>query len=193
MIEFRMHGRGGQGTVVASKILAVAAFKTGKYVQSFPQFGVERRGAPVTAFVRIGEPGELFVRSFIYTPDLVVVLDPTLLTAINVLEGLKKGGWVLVNTPEPPEKLQIPETFSVATVDATAIALKYQLGTRTQPIVNTAILGGLARVLEWLPLEKVEEAIREEVPTKPEENAAAARDAFEAARLFIPTEVAHHG
>ncbi|NPB02837.1 MAG: pyruvate ferredoxin oxidoreductase, partial [Thermotogae bacterium] len=85
MIEIRIHGRGGQGAVVASEILARAFFKEGKYIQAFPHFGVERRGAPVAAFVRVGDPGSLFVRTNIYEPDHVIVLDPTLLTAVNVL------------------------------------------------------------------------------------------------------------
>jgi Pyruvate/2-oxoacid:ferredoxin oxidoreductase gamma subunit len=99
MIELRFHGRGGQGAVVASKAIAQAAFLAGHYVQSYPDYGVERRGAPVVAFARIAEPGdEFFVRQDIREPDHILVLDPTLLESGAPLAGLKPGGWVVVNT-----------------------------------------------------------------------------------------------
>ncbi len=184
MIEIRMHGRGGQGAVVASKILAEAVFLDGKYVQSFPQFGVERRGAPVAAFVRIADPGEsFFVRSLIYQPDHVVVLDPTLLDAVNVLEGLKEGGWVVVNFPGDPKELNIPVRYNVATVNAAAIATSHGLGTAQQPIVNTAILGAFVRVTGIVPLEVLLEAVRDSVPLKKDENADAAREAYEKVKI----------
>ncbi len=179
MIEIRMHGRGGQGAVVASKILADAAFREGRYVQAYPQFGVERRGAPVTAFARIGEEGEtLFVRSGVYEPDHLVILDPTLMLSVNVLEGLKKGGWIVVNTPQDPDELGFPSDYKVATVDAVSIAIKYRLGSKTQPIVNTAILGAFARATGIVKLESLLEAIRAQAPVKKEENAKAAEEAY---------------
>ncbi len=184
MIEIRMHGRGGQGTVVASKVLADAAFKDGKYAQSFPQYGVERRGAPVTAFTRIADSEkDLIVRSFIYEPDHVVVLDPTLLATQNILEGLKKGGWVVINTPEAPETFDIPDDYKVATVDAASIAVKWRLGSKTQPIVNTAILGAFSRVTGIVSLEALEKAILENAPVKKEENVNAAKEAFESVKI----------
>jgi len=183
VIEIRIHGRGGQGAVIASEILAKAFFKEGKYVQAFPHFGVERRGAPVAAFVRIGDPGSLFVRTNIYEPDHIIVLDPTLITAVNVLEGLKPGGWIIVNSAAEPSELGLPDRYRVATVDATGIAIRHKLGTKTTPIVNTAILGAFARAAGMPSLEKLTEAIMEEVPVKQEENAAAARDAFEQTKL----------
>jgi len=180
MIEIRFHGRGGQGAVVASKILADAAFREGKYVQSFPQFGVERRGAPVTAFLRIGESGEnLFVRSHIYKPDHLIVLDPTLIQAVNVLEGLKEGAVVLINSPDPPETLDIPENYNVATVDASQIAVKNKLGSPTQPIVNTAILGAFVKVTGIVSLESLLAAIEDGAPVKKEVNKKAAKEAYE--------------
>ncbi len=187
MIEIRFHGRGGQGTVVASKILADAFFREGKYVQAFPQFGVERRGAPVTAFLRVGSQDTLFVRSFIHHPDHIVVLDPTLLQAVNVLEGLKEGGWVIVNTPDHPDTLEIPDSYRVATVDANQIAIKYKLGKPTAPIVNTAILGAFVRATGLLSLDALLEAIREGVPMDPENNAKAAQEAYES--VILPQEV----
>lgn len=193
MIEIRIHGRGGQGAVVASEILAKAFFKEGKYIQSFPHFGVERRGAPVAAFVRVGDPGSLFVRTNIYEPDHIIVLDPTLLTAVNVMEGLKPGGWIVVNTPQSPEELVeevgIPPMYKVATVDATSIAIKHGLGSKMTPIVNTAILGAFVRAFGQPSLENLLAAIKEEVPVKPEENAAAAREAYESTKILVPQEV----
>lgn len=184
MIEIRMHGRGGQGTVVASKILAEAAFRDGKYVQSFPQFGVERRGAPVAAYVRIAsEEDTFFVRSLIYEPDQVVVLDPTLLEAVDVLEGLKEGGWVLVNHPGGPEELKIPPKYQVATVDAADIAVSHGLGTPAQPIVNTSILGALVKISGIVTLDSLLEAIKESAPVKREENVDAAKEAFLKVRI----------
>lgn len=180
MIELRIHGRGGQGAVVASKVLAEAAFIKGQYVQSFPQYGVERRGAPVVAFTRIAEEGDqYFVRQDIDEPDHLIVLDPTLLTSTNILGGLKEGGWVVVNSPEEPSTLKVPSQFKVATVDAAEIAIKYGLGSRTQPIVNTSILGAFAKATGIIELEALKKAIEEEVPKKTENNKAAAQEAYE--------------
>lgn len=177
MIEIRFHGRGGQGTVVASKILADAVAREGKYVQAFPEFGVERRGAPVYAFIRIDDK-EIFLKSKIYNPDHIVILDPTLIEAINVLEGLKKGGWIIINSERSPEEFNFPEIYKVATVDATEIAVKHKLGTRTAPIVNTAILGGVVKILKLAELESLLQSIKEGVPLKPEDNANSAKEAY---------------
>ncbi len=179
MLEIRFHGRGGQGTVVASKILAEAAFLERHYVQSYPQYGVERRGAPVTAFLRIGEKGErLFVRSHIYEPDWIIVLDATLLESINVFEGLKDNGWVVINTSATPDKIDVPVKFRIATVDASGIALKWGLGSKAQPIVNTSILGGFVKATGLVSLDSLKKAIVENVPVKPEDNAGAAEEAY---------------
>lgn len=184
MIEIRMHGRGGQGTVVASKILADAAFKDGKYAQSFPQYGVERRGAPVVAFTRIAEhENELAVRSNIYEPDHLVILDPTLIGAVDVFHGLKEGGWVIINTPEPPEKFDVDPKYRVATVDASGVAIKYRLGSKTQPIVNTAILGAFVRVTGIVTLDSLLRAIQENSPAKKEENVKAAEEAYNSTKI----------
>ncbi len=177
MIEIRFHGRGGQGAVVASEILAGALFREGKYVQSFPAFGVERRGAPVTAFIRVDEE-PILLRSEIYHPNHVVVLDPTLITVVQVTEGLERGGWVLINSDRKPGEVQLPPDFRLATVDADRIAIRHKLGTPTNPIVNTAILGAFARISRLVRLEPLLEAVREAVPLKKEENAAAAEEAY---------------
>jgi 2-oxoacid:acceptor oxidoreductase gamma subunit (pyruvate/2-ketoisovalerate family) len=181
VIELRIHGRGGQGAVVASKVLAEAAFLRGRNVQSYPDYGVERRGAPVVAFTRIAEPGDdILVRQDIRHPDHVLVLDPTLLTAADCLAGLEPGGWVVVNSPDPPDALGIPDGYRVATVDATAIALRHGLGSAAQPVVNTAILGAFARATGIVDRDAICEAIAAEVPDKEEENLAAAAEAHDA-------------
>lgn len=181
MIEIRIHGRGGQGAVIASKVLAAAVFQDGKYVQSFPAFGVERRGAPVMAFTRIdGQP--IRIRCQIYEPDHIIVLDPTLLEAVDVTAGLKDGGWVLINSELDPAAFQLPDKYHVVTVDASSIATKYHLGPSTAPIVNTAILGAFARVTGLVSLEALFEAVRSAVPVNPDGNVAATREAFEQVR-----------
>lgn len=180
MIEIRFHGRGGQGTVVASKILADAISKEGNYVQAYPEFGVERRGAPVFAFIRIDNK-PIYDKSRIYNPDHVVVVDSTLVDAIDVTEGLKDGGLIIINSDKKPEELNFPNKFKVVTINATAIAVKHKLGTMTAPIVNTAIVGAVVKMLNLAKIESVLEAVREGVPIKQEENAAAAKEAYEKA------------
>ncbi|MGB9637123.1 MAG: 2-oxoacid:acceptor oxidoreductase family protein, partial [Thermoplasmata archaeon] len=140
MYEIRFHGRGGQGAVIASNLLAEAFFIDGYDVQAFPYFGVERRGAPVTAFTR-ADKKPIRVKMQIYEPDYVVVLDPSVLLKTDVTAGLKEGGIVLINTPKPPSSFKDKIRAKVYTVDASAIAMKHRLGSKAAPIVNTAILG----------------------------------------------------
>lgn len=186
MIELRFHGRGGQGAVVASKTLAQAAFLTGRYVQSYPDYGVERRGAPVVAFARIAEPGdEFFVRQDIRHPHHILVLDETLLESANPMAGLRPGGWVVVNTPDAPDALDVDAGFRVATVDASRIALDHGLGTAAQPVVNTSILGAFVRATGIVTLEDLLAAIVHQVPVKAEENQAAAKEAYEQVILEV--------
>ncbi len=181
MEEIRFHGRGGQGTVVASIILAKAFFKAGYYVQTFPVFGVERRGAPVEAYLRLDHQ-KIRVRSNIYTPDHVLVQDTKLLATVDVTRGLKPGGWILLNAAALPDAEAFPG-FRVAAVDAARIAVAHRLGTRTHPMINTAMVGAFARILEAPPMAALEEAIRQEVPVKQEENVAAAKDAYMEVRV----------
>ena len=182
MIEVRFHGRGGQGAQVASKVLAVAFFHEGFLVQSFPAFGVERRGAPVMAFLRVDrQPIQLRVN--IYEPDHIVVLDPTLIGAIDMTSGLKENGWILINSGHSPETFPHLKDFRIATVDATGIAIRNGLGSRTNPIVNTAILGAFSKVTELLRIDSIALAIREEIPAKKGENVQAAREAYEEVRV----------
>ena len=186
MIEVRFHGRGGQGAVVASEILASALFAEGKFVQAFPAFGIERRGAPVAAFLRISsEPIRL--RCQIESPDHVVILDPTLISVVDVTSGLKSGGWILVNSDQDPDAFPGLTTagWRVATVDASGIATRLRLGGKTNPIVNTAILGAFAQVTGLVTLESVVKAIEEGAPVKPRQNREAAREAFGAVRMPV--------
>jgi 2-oxoacid:acceptor oxidoreductase gamma subunit (pyruvate/2-ketoisovalerate family) len=180
--EVRFHGRGGQGTVVASKLLADAFFREGRQVQSFPAFGVERRGAPVAAFLRVAD-SPILLRCEVTEPDDLVVLDPTLVAATDVTAGLKRGGTILINSDQPPESYtQFSGRFCVATVDAGGIAARHGLGSKTQPIVNTAVLGAFASSSGLVKLESVCDAIRDAVRLKVEDNVLAAREAAEAVR-----------
>jgi 2-oxoacid:acceptor oxidoreductase gamma subunit (pyruvate/2-ketoisovalerate family) len=189
--ELRIHGRGGQGAVIASKLLATAVFLEGRSVQSFPAFGVERRGAPVTAFLRVAD-GPILLRCEVTAPDDLMVLDPTLVQAIDVTSGLKPGGSILISSERPPADYpDLASRFRVATVDAAAIARRHGLGSRTQPIVNTAILGAFAAFAGWVSLESVCRAIAEEVPFRPEDNVGAAREAAALIAAPPPTEVTH--
>lgn len=178
MLEIRFHGRGGQGTVVASILLAKAYFSAGYYVQSFPLFGVERRGAPVEAYLRLDKK-KILVRSNVYTPDHVIVQDANLLENVDVTKGLKPEGWILLNTVAAPQDLQPFSGYRFACVDATRIALEYDLGTRTQPMINTAMLGAFARVMGAPPMDMILEAIQMDISSKPSENVNAAQTAYE--------------
>jgi 2-oxoisovalerate ferredoxin oxidoreductase gamma subunit len=183
MIEIRTHGRGGQGAVIASEILADAFFREGKYVQAFPAFGVERRGAPVVAFTRVSE-GDIRERCEIYEPDHLIVLDPVLIRTVNITTGLKDGGWIVINTNRAVEDPALITRYRIATVDANAIALKYGLGSRAAPIVNTAILGAFAGATKLVGLKAVTEAVEEFVPLKKENNKKATEEAFKSVQVL---------
>jgi 2-oxoacid:acceptor oxidoreductase gamma subunit (pyruvate/2-ketoisovalerate family) len=182
MRELRLHGRGGQGTVIASKLLAVALFLEGREVQSFPMFGVERRGSPVTAFLRVDDE-PLKLRCEIHEPDELIVLDPTLIGTTDITSGLKLGGRILINTEQAPA--DFPDLLArahVSTVDATGIAVRHGLGGKAQPIVNTAILGAYAADTGLISVENMINAIKEEVPVQIDANIAAAMEAMAAVR-----------
>lgn len=158
--EIRIHGRGGQGGVTLAGLLARAAYKEGKWVQAFPFFGAERRGAPVKAFARISDE-PILLRSQIYNPDYVIVLDESLLDVANITEGLKKNGIVVINTTKRPEEIDL-NGYRVATVDATGIALELELLVAGLPVVNTAVAGAFAGATGEVKVESVVEAIKEE-------------------------------
>jgi len=182
MIEIRIHGRGGQGAVIASKMLAIAFFNEGKFVQSFPTFGVERRGAPVAAFVRVDDK-QILVRCQIYEPDHIIVLDPTLIDAVDVTQGLKPGGWILINTSREPSEFDKLKQFKVATVNASHIAANHRLGSKSHPIVNTAILCAFSKITGFVKIESVLSGIEENVPVSPEANIRASKEAYESVIL----------
>ncbi len=179
MVEIRMHGRGGQGAVIAAKILASALFKEGKHAQSFPSFGVERRGAPVLAFTRIDDK-PIRLRCEIYEPDHLVILDPSLIVHTPITAGLKPGGTILVNSERDGGSLGLPAEFRIATIDATGIAVRHGLGSKAIPVVNTAILGAFARLTGLVGIDAVSAAVRESVPAKQDANERATREAYDA-------------
>ncbi|MHA1237758.1 MAG: 2-oxoacid:acceptor oxidoreductase family protein [Candidatus Odinarchaeia archaeon] len=156
MIEIRFHGRGGQGAWTATQLLAQAALLENKHVQSFPSFGPERAGAPMEAYVRLSEE-TIKVHSGIYHPDIVVVLDPTLIDAVNVTRGLEPGGKIIINSKETPEevkkKLDASNNIEVWTVPATTISVEI-LG---RDIPSTAMLGALIKAS---PLVKIESLLQ---------------------------------
>ncbi len=162
--EVRWHGRGGQGAWTASELFAKAAVHEGKYIQSFPEFGPERMGAPLRAFTRISDK-PINLHCAIYTPNVAVVLDPTLLKAVPVTEGLPEDGILVVNTRESPAEVRKQLNLTgrkVWTIPATDIAVKI-IG---KPITNTAMLGTVARAVSIVSLESIEKAIKERFPLK---------------------------
>jgi pyruvate ferredoxin oxidoreductase gamma subunit len=179
MLEVRVHGRGGQGAVTTGQLLAIAAFHDGKYSQTFPIFGVERAGAPVEAFVRISE-NPINIRSQVYRPDIVMVLEPSLMETVDVTAGLKKGGSLIINTNK---ELKIKGDFEIHVIDATSIAMQiFQ-----RPIVNTAVLGAFAAISKEVTLQSLEKAIDERfLKTKGEKiadlNKHAIREVYEKSR-----------
>jgi pyruvate ferredoxin oxidoreductase gamma subunit/2-oxoisovalerate ferredoxin oxidoreductase gamma subunit len=183
MLEIRFHGRGGGGTVVLAILLAKAFFQAGYQVQSFPFFGVERRGAPVEAYLRL-DSKKILARTNVTTPDHVVVQDQTLMQDIDVTRGLKPGGWILLNCPSSPSDMSVFVNHKVAIVDATSIALKNGIGSRTHPIVNTAMIGAFARMMETPPMDAIVAAIRKEMLSDTERNVAAAEEAYREVRFL---------
>ena len=161
MIEIRFHGRGGQGAVTGVRILASAMYLDGKYTQAIPQYGTERRGAPVVAFCRVDDE-RIRERDLVHEPDIIVVLDPLLSRTVDVAQGLKAGGLALVNHSGSYRDTGLSGNFKVTTVDATKIALE----TLGRPITNTAILGAFAKVTGLVGMESLAEAIKEEFPER---------------------------
>ena len=178
MLEIRFHGRGGQGIVVGSGILGIAYFYEGNQVQFFPEFGVERRGAPVQAFLRVSE-SKIKAHYNIYEPDHVILFDNALLNSVNVIEGLREGGIILINSRKVPDEFRFDNKYRIATIDADGISLQNKLGSEAAPIINAAIAGAFARVIGNLSIDSVIKAVKESVPAKIEENIISAKTAFE--------------
>lgn len=159
LIEISIFGRGGQGAKTASELLAETALDKGKYIQSFPEYGPERAGAPMRAFARISDK-PILIHSGITNPDIVAVIDPTLLDSVNVTEGLGDTGILVVNTDLTPSEIRKKLNFNkgkVCTVDATKIALE----TIELPLPNTPILGALIKITGLIKLEDLEDKIKE--------------------------------
>jgi pyruvate ferredoxin oxidoreductase gamma subunit len=157
VIEIRWHGRGGQGTVTAAKALAEAALVSGKYIQAFPDYGPERMGAPIRVYNRIS-PDEITIHCPVRTPNIVVVLDPSLLGAVDVLEGASDNAVILVNTHHSPDDLGFDTAGRpLYTVDASKISLEC-IG-RVMP--NTPIMGALVKATDIITLDNLVEHIRE--------------------------------
>ena len=159
--EIRFHGRGGQGAVTSSETLATAAFAEGKFSQAFPNFGVERKGAPVTSFTRIDDK-PINVRSQIYEPDYVVVLDASLIKSVPVSAGLKKDGILIINSNKSPETLGIKGNFRAYSFDVQKVAME-AIG---KPFVNIASLGAFAALTGEVKLESLKNAVKHTMGNK---------------------------
>ena len=181
MKEIIFHGRGGQGAVVGADILADAAMRDGKYSQSFPSFGAERRGAPVMAFTRIDDK-PIRVRCQIYEPDYIIVFDQTISETQNLTAGLKPDGSVIINTPLTADEVRerkIINQGKIFPIDATSIATKI-LGS---PILNTVILGAFSAATEEVKLKSLFEAVENRFPkTVAEKNVKAMEEAYKAVK-----------
>ena len=181
MLQIRIHGRGGQGVVTAAELLSIAAFEQGRHAQAFPSFGSERTGAPVVAFCRIDDR-PIRLREPILAPDVLIVQDPTLLHQVDVFQGLKPDGYVLINSRRSFDELglgEIADRFRherLITVPASEIARQH-LG---RPLPNAVLLGGFAALSSLIAIDAVAHAINDkfkgEIAAK---NVSAAREAFE--------------
>lgn len=182
MIEIRFHGRGGQGAVTSAELVALAAIGQGRFAQSMPSFGPERRGAPVQAYLRVGgEP--IRIRAEVTRPDIVVVLDDSLLRVVDVTAGLKDGGQVIINTRQPEAEVRREMKGyrgRLAIVDALTIALE----TLKVPITNTTLIGALLKASDLVPLDAVVPQIQRRFhPRLAERNVSALKRAFEETRI----------
>lgn len=180
--EIRLHGMGGQGVVAAGELMAIAASFEDKFCRAVPMYGSARRGAPVLAFVQIGEESEA-TRSMIYHPGYLLVLDPTLPETTPITAGLKEGGVIVYNTPRPVE--EATGVFDVrlskfGALDATGIAERVM----GRPIPNTTMLGAFSRVTGVLGLESINKAVERRFrPQIAEMNKEAARAGYEEVRV----------
>ncbi len=189
-ISIAFHGRGGQGAVTAANIFVMAAYSKFPHVMAFPLFGPERRGAPVSAYARISK-FEIYDRAKIYDPDIVVVMDPSIFKSLNPAETIKKGGMLLVNWNGDMDGLKnvckFPEGITVGVVDIMKICLDINLMKGgNEPIVNTPVLGALAKMFDAIPLEIMIQSIRGQFPD-PEKaalNEKGARLAYDAINVF---------
>ncbi len=161
MTQIRIHGRGGQGNVTLAELIAMASFYDGKFSQAFPSFGVERQGAPVVAFTKIADS---FIRDRqqIYTPDYIIILDPSLIKTVPVLEGVKKNTIILINSNKLHKQVCPVYTGKVYCVPVFDIAMKV-IG---KPIINTAMLGAFAKISGLISLDSARKSIEENLGEK---------------------------
>lgn len=174
MLEIRIHGRGGQGSVTAAELLAVAAFNEGYNAQAFPHFGVERRGAPVQAYVRLSSKS-IRLRERVYNPEVIIVQDPTLLEVVDVFAGCQKDTPVIINSEKEVKDFSFSKEYKILTIPAVKIALE-AIG---KPIINTAMLGAFAGISELIKFSAIRLAICQHFPPKlAEVNIKAANTAY---------------
>jgi 2-oxoacid:acceptor oxidoreductase gamma subunit (pyruvate/2-ketoisovalerate family) len=183
MIEIRFHGRGGHGAVIASKILAQAILNENEnsFVQGYPKFGGERRGAPIEAYLRVDDRR----KCEIHTPDYAIVLDDSLVGL--AVSGLKENGWLVINTSRPEKFIQeFAGKFNLALFDANELARSKKLGPQNQPIINTTILGMAVKAGGFCGIEALIKAIldSEDIPKDHKKNAEAAKEAYEKTQII---------
>lgn len=175
MIEIRLHGRGGQGAVTSAELLAIAAIQQGKYAQAFPNFGPERRGAPVMAFIRISDE-PIRNRHMIHSPDLVMVLDPSILRLVDVTSGLKEDGVLVTNSKHSADELraELGVRYKIGAVNANKIAVE-ELGL---PITNTTMLGSLLKARDLISIDALIEPLKHRFGRIAEKNINALKRAY---------------
>ena len=189
MLEIRWHGRGGQGAITVSKILAMGALHCGKFAQAFPEYGPERGGAPVKAYNRLDDD-QIVMHSGVYEPDIAVVIDETLLDAEDVTGGLKPNGKLILNTTKSPADVRELTGYGgeIITLDAEAIAEETGCG-----FANVPTLGAVAAQVEILTAEAMENALRQFLGTKLsseviDKNLDALRQGAERTESLVPDE-----
>lgn len=190
LVEIKIAGRGGQGVVLASRIISAALLEAGSWVQSFPSFGAERRGAPVAAFVRAAEE-EITLRCAVKNPDWLLILDPALAANPMALAGVTSSTSILANSPRPlaplaPSRSSKTRPGRVFLVDAFSIAAGLGLVSGSMPMVNTALVGAFAQASGLLGRELMGRTVARLSPVKKADNRAAAEKAFEAVREIKP-------
>jgi pyruvate ferredoxin oxidoreductase gamma subunit/phenylglyoxylate dehydrogenase gamma subunit len=189
MHEVRIHGRGGQGAVLAAAILAQALSDDGKHAVAIPSFGFERRGAPVAAFLKVSDQ-PIRAMTNVYRPDCVICIDPSVAQVVDIFAGMKPGGTAVLTTKRPVEELGLPEHVArVGLCDAVGIALSIY----RRPITNAIMLGAFARTTGWLSLSALRDAL-EEMEFRDAglaQNLLAAERGFNETRVHELTKVDH--
>jgi len=179
MIEIKFKGRGGQGAVVASEVLGRAFFLEGKYPQCFSLFGGERRGAPVTGFLRVDEQ-PILLKCQIKHPDHMIIFDLSLTEEEEIFQELKPDGLILINSNEPIDFFKNLRRYRIGLIDAGSVARDVGLG----GTFNMAMLGAYARLTHLVKMETLLEVVRKVVPSKIEENIKSVKEAYEQAKVF---------